>query len=117
MLSYGLYFIFQLILTLLIAGIIGWQAKIGVFSHAPRAGWDWITWIFTIWNVYAILSTALALGLSVSGIVFVLLAGSSFALGWNYVSLSAFMWDVRHIGFLPALRSAWRSFSAQFRRK
>lgn len=113
--------IVNMLLTMTIAGVIGWQAKMRVF---PFNGFRWdnsgamgiINCVFTMYNIYAILTAWLSLGLlTISAIVYMLLVVGSFALGWNHVWLRGFIWDCEHVGITSALRSAWRSLLDAFR--
>lgn len=108
--------IINLILTLLIAGLIGWQAKMRVF---PFNGFKWdnsgawgvINCIFTIYNIYAIFSTWFMLGLfTVTAITYMLLVIAAFAIGWNHEWTRGFIWDCQHVGIIPALKSAWQGW-------
>lgn len=105
----------NMLLTMIIAGVIGWQANMRVF---PFNGFKWdnsgawgvINCVFTIYNIYAIITTWLALGImTISGIIYMLLVIGSAVLGWNHVWLHGFIWDCRNIGVIPAVKSAWES--------
>lgn len=104
-----------MLLTMIIAGVIGWQANMRVF---PFNGFKWdnsgawgvINCVFTIYNIYAIITTWLALGImTISAIIYMLLIIGSAVLGWNHVWLHGFILDCRNIGVIPAVKSAWES--------
>lgn len=107
--------IISILLTILIAGIIGWQAKMKQF---PFNGFKWdnsgfmggANCILTIYNIYVILTTWLSLGiLTIQAIIYLLIVIGAFALGWNYTWVNGFIWDCKHVGLLAAVRSAWQS--------
>lgn len=109
-----------MLLTMIIAGVIGWQANMRVF---PFNGFKWdnsgawgvINCVFTIYNIYAIITTWFALGImTISAIIYMLLVIGSAVLGWNHVWLHGFIWDCRNIGVIPAVKSAWESLKRKW---
>lgn len=101
------------IITALIMGIIGWQARLGAFPFrnwrhgGPSGGWEWINTFFTVYNLYAVGSNWLALGMfTPPALVYGSFIVISFVIGWKWVEFNAFIQNGRAFGWKYALKDA-----------
>lgn len=114
----------NLIITIIIAGILGYQARNQVF---PFNGFKWdndntlwgvLNCILTLYNIYAIITTWLMLGiLTISAIIYLLLVITAVALGWNYKWTQEFIEEAKQYGFIKAFKNNWNAWMRNSRRK
>lgn len=110
----------NMLLTLALAGVIGWQAKVKAFPFNGFAnGFRWadvgavgvMNCLFVAYDACIILATWFSLGLlTIQAVIYMLLVAGAFALGWNHVWFRYFIEDCKRHGIMKALKDDWRSF-------
>lgn len=97
--------IFNLILSCLVMGFIGWQAKIGAFpfcdwrTRKPQGVWDWLNCFFTVYNLYAFVTTWIALGsFTTPAVAYAIIMIAAFMIGWNWLEVQGIIQSIRTLG-------------------
>lgn len=98
--------IINLVLSLLIMWVIGWQANMRAFPfcdwriHKPQGPWDVINCVFLVWNLWSFVSTWIALGmLAPAAVLYAVAMLLALWAGWNWVEIKALWQAGRTLGW------------------
>lgn len=107
----------NLLLSVIIMFFIGYQIRNRIFpfrswSIRPQ-GMEWVNLLFDVYNIYAITSTWIALGvLSMYGMLYMAVMMIALFSGLEYTALRDFQRQAKAYGFKSAV-SQWRRFHSK----
>jgi hypothetical protein len=115
--------IINLVITAIITVMIAvtWEHHVFPFTdwkvNGARGTLDWLNLILIAYNLYAIITTWIMLGLlTIPAILYALFIGLSFLIGWNWTRVVLFLNTVRTLGVGYAFRDLFDRMTRSLRR-
>lgn len=109
-----LFMVLNLVLSVIIMYLIGWQIRQRAFPFrswrggGPKTGWDWINLLFVVYNLYAITTTWMSLGvLTLYGVLYLLVMVIALTAGLEGPAMKDFINQAKAYGFKSAV-DQWR---------
>ena len=109
-----LFMVLNLVLSVIIMYLIGWQIRQRAFPFrswrggGPKTGWDWINLLFVVYNLYAITTTWMSLGvLTLYGVLYLLVMVIALTAGLEGPAMKDFINQAKAYGLKSAV-DQWR---------